>query len=238
MVAERGLSGAAADPGRRLGYHARPMAFPFGSALRSAGRFVARNPLSLLKVARHALSLRLAIPLDALRWFVANTPPSKSAPTDVSITARPPAIHVGANIKMMGSKLRASSSIKVEELRIHPDELRLTLRLSDVDMRVLDKSVTPISGLIKSGALDLSKPGNLANFMPKRPPALIEAHDDLLVLDLMKMPKIAGNHRLRNLLSRLTPVVNVSALQTDGDFLVVALRATPMGFPRALAAPN
>lgn len=214
------------------------MAFPIGSALRSAGRFVARNPLSLFKVARHAVGLRLAVPLDALRWFVANTPPSKTAPQDVTITARPPAVHVGATIEMMGSRLRASGSLRVEELRIHPDELRLTIRLADVDMRVLDESITPISGLIKSGALDLSKPGNLANFMPKKPPALIEAHDDLLVLDLMKMPKIASNYRLRQVLSRLTPVVNVSALRTDGDYLVVALRATPMGFPRALNAPS
>jgi hypothetical protein len=214
------------------------MAFPIGSALRSAGRFMARNPLTLFKLARHAVGFRIAVPLDALRWFIANTPPSKKAPQDVSITARPPAVHVGATIEMMGSRLRASGSIRVEELRIHPDELRLTLRLSDVDMRVLDQSVTPISGLIKSGALDLSKPGNLANFMPQKPPALIEAHDDLLVLDLMKMPKIASNHRLRQVLSRLTPVVNVAALKTDGDFLVVGLRATPMGFPRALAAPN
>ena len=109
--------------------------------------------------------MRIAVPLDALRWFVANAPQSRKAPSDVSITARPPAIHLGATLEMMGSKLRASSAIRVEELRIHPDELRLTLRLADVDMRVLDKSVTPISGLIKSGALDLSKPGNLANFI-------------------------------------------------------------------------
>ncbi len=212
------------------------MAFPIGSALRSAGRFVARNPLSLLKVARHAIGLRIAVPLDALRWFVANAPASRKAPTDVSITTRPPAIHVGATLELMGSKLRASSAIRVEELRIHPDELRLTLRLGDVDMRVLDKSETPISGLIKSGALDLSKPGNLANFMPKKPPALIEAHDDLLVLDLMKIPKIANNTRLRSLLSRLTPVVNISALKTDGDYLIVAFKATPAGLPRALSS--
>ena len=129
-----------------------------------------------------------------------------------------------------------SGAIKVDELRVHPDELRLQLRLSSVDMRVLDKSETPISGLIKSGALDLSKPGNLANFMPKKPPALIDARDDIIILDLMRVPKIANNLRLRRMLQRLTPVVNVSALKTEGDFLIVALRATPAGFPRALAA--
>jgi hypothetical protein len=212
------------------------MALPLRNALRSAGRYVFRNPMSMFSVARHALGLRVAVPLDALRWFVENTPPGKKSPTDVTISARPPAVHFGATLELMGSKLRVSAAIKVDELRIDPEELRLTLRLSSVEMKVLDKSETPISGLIKSGALDLSKPGNLANFMPKKPPALIDARDDLIVLDLMRIPKIANNLRLRKMLQRLTPVVNVSALKTDGDFLIVALRATPAGFPRALAA--
>lgn len=212
------------------------MALPLRAALRSAGRFVARNPVTLAKMARHALGLRVAVPLDALRWFIANTPPSKKAPTDVSITARPPAISVGASVDLMDTPVRASASIKIEELRIGPDEMRVTLRLSDVDMKLLSDSQTPVAGLIKSGALDLSKPGNLVNFMPKRPPVLIEAHDDVVVLDLMKNPKIAANDRMRRVLSTLTPVVNVSALKTEGDFLILALRATPLGFPRALNA--
>lgn len=212
------------------------MALPLRSALRSASRYVLKNPVSVFNLARHALNLRLAIPLDALRWFVENTPPGKKSPTDVTINAAPPAVHFGATVELMGSKLRVSAAIRVEELRVDPDELRLMLRLSSVQMKVLDRSETPISGLIKSGALDLSKPGNLANFMPKKPLALVEARDDYLVLDLMRVPKLANNLRLRKMLQRLTPVVNVAALKTEGDFLIVALRATPTGFPRALSA--
>jgi hypothetical protein len=212
------------------------MALPLRSALRSAGRYVVKNPVAMFNVARHALGLRLAIPLDALRWLVDNTPPGKKSPTDVTIAAVPPAVHFGATVDLMGSKLRVSGAVKVEELRVEPDELRLMLRLSNVEMKVLDRSETPISGLIKSGALDLSKPGNLVNFMPKKPLALIEARDDTVVLDLMRVPKLANNLRLRKALQRLTPVMNVAALKTEGDFLIVALRATPGGFPRALAA--
>ena len=212
------------------------MALPLRSALRSASRYVVKNPTTLFNVARHALSMRLAVPLDALRWFVENTPPGKKSPTDVTINAVPPAVHFGATVELMGSKLRVNAAIKVEELRIEPEQMRLMLRLSDVQMKVLDRSETPISGLIKSGALDLSKPGNLANFMPKKPPALVEARDDILVLDLMRVPKLANNLRLRKVLQRLTPVMNVQALKTEGDFLIVALRATPQNFPRALAS--
>ena len=212
------------------------MALPIRSALRSAGRFMVRNPLSLLTVAKHASKMRMAVPLDAIRWVVSNTPPSKKAPTDVAITARPPAIQVGATVELMGTKLRASTTITVEELRVYSEEMTIRLRLSDTDMKVLDRSETPIAGLIRSGALDLSKPGNLVKFMPQKSPILIEARDDILVLDMMQIPKIANNYRLRRMLQRITPVMNVSALGTDGDFLVVSLRATPSGLPRALAA--
>ncbi len=212
------------------------MALPIRAALRSAGRFVTRHPGSIFRMARHALGLRVAVPLDALRWFIANTPPSKRAPTDILISARPPAIHVGATVDLMGTTVRASASIRVSELRIHANELRVTLRLADVQMRVLGESSTPVAGLLRSGALDLSKPGNLVNFMPKKPEALVEAKDDRLVIDLMKVPKLSSNERLRAVLSTLTPVVNVSALKTEGDFLILALKANPLGFPQAINA--
>ena len=212
------------------------MALPLRAALRSAGRFIAKNPTTMLSMARHALGMRVAVPLDALRWFIANTPPSKKAPQDVTITPRPPAIGIGATIDLMGTTVRAGASIRIDQIEVGDEKLRVTLRIGDVTMKVLGDSATPVAGLIKSGALDLSKPGNLAKFMPKKSPVLVEAHDDIVVLDLMQNPKIAANDRVRGVLSTLTPVVQVSGLSTEGDFLIIQLRASPFGLPRALNA--
>jgi hypothetical protein len=212
------------------------MALPLRAALRSAGRFIAKNPTTMLSMARHALGMRVAVPLDAVRWFIANTPPSKKAPQDVTITPRPPAIGIGATIDLMGTTVRAGASIRIDQIEVGDEKLRVSLRISDVTMKVLGESFTPVAGLIKSGALDLSKPGNLAKFMPKKSPVLVEAHDDVVVLDLMQNPKIAANERVRGILSTLTPVVQVSGLSTDGDFLILQLRASPFGLPRALNA--
>jgi hypothetical protein len=65
---------------------------------------------------------------------------------------------------------------------------------------------------------------------------IVEADGDRIVIDLMKVPKIAENGRLRKLLSIVTPVVNVRAIETDRDHLYVAFRATPRGLARALQA--
>jgi hypothetical protein len=212
------------------------MALPLRAALRSAGRFMVKNPTTMLSMARHALGMRIAVPLDALRWFIANTPPSKKAPQDVTIMPRPPAVGIGATIDLMGTTVRAGASIRVDRIEVSDHSFKVALRLSDVTMKVLGESFTPVAGLIKSGALDLSKPGNLAKFMPKKSPVLVEAHDDLIVLDLMQDPKFAANDRVRALLGTLTPVVQVSGLSTEGDFLILQLRASPFGLPRALNA--
>ncbi len=195
-----------------------------------------KNPTTILSMARHALGMRIAVPLDALRWFIANTPPSKKAPQDVTITPRPPAIGLGATIDLMGTTVRAGASIRVDRLEVTDHAFKVALRLSDVTMKVLGESATPVAGLIKSGALDLSKPGNLAKFMPKKSPVLVEAHDDIIVLDLMQDPKFAANDRVRAVLGTLTPVVQVSGLSTEGDFLILQLRASPFGLPRAISA--
>jgi hypothetical protein len=189
-----------------------------------------------MHMARHALGMRVAVPLDALRWFIAHTPPSKKAPTDVTIVARPPAVALGATVDLMGTTVRVTATVQVAELRVHTEQIRVTLRLSEVAMDVKGESASPVAALLQSGALDLSKPGNLVKFMPKKPDVLIEAHDDVVVLDLMKNPKLSVNPTLRRVLSTLTPVINVTALETNGDFLILALRATPTGFPRAFQA--
>lgn len=195
-----------------------------------------KNPTTMLSMARHALGMRIAIPLDTLRWFISNTPPSKRAPQDVTISSRPPAISLGATVDLMGTTVRAGASIRTESIQVSDHSVRVTLRLSDVSMKVLGESFTPLAGLIKSGALDLSKPGNLAKFMPKKSPVLVEAHDDILVLDLMQNPSFANNDKVRAVLNTLTPVVQVSSMSTEGDFLILQLKASPFGIPRALHA--
>ena len=212
------------------------MALPLRAALRSAGRFMVKNPTTMLSMARHALGMRIAVPLDALRWFIANTPPSKKAPQDVTITPRPPAIGLGATVDLMGTTVRAGASIRIDRIEVNEHKFLVTLRLSDVTMKVLGESFTPVAGLIKSGALDLSKPGNLAKFMPKKSPVLVEAHDDTIVIDLMQDPKFAENARVRGVIGTLTPVVQVSGMTTEGDFLILQLRASPFGLPRAINA--
>jgi hypothetical protein len=197
--------------------------------------YLKEHPEEFVRALKNALALRFGVPIAALRWMAGRVR-GKRAPKDIEIGAVPPGVRVSATIDLMGTTVRASAVIYVQELRFVPKEtLRIGLRLSEVSLKVLDDSETPVAALLRSGALDLSKPGNLAAYMPKRPPMLVEARDDRVVLDLMKHPKIGSDPKLQRLLSVLLPLVTVSGVETDPEHLDVRFRAFPDGFAEVVS---
>ena len=198
--------------------------------------YIRRNPDELVKAVINAAGLRFGVPIAALRYLSSQAKLGRKGPKDIDVGASPPALRIAMSVDAMGTPVRASAAIKVDEIDLSPGTMRIGIKLSDVKLALLGESDAPIATLIKSGALDLSKPGNLVKFLPKRPPAIVEADGDRIVLDLMKVPAVADNWRLRKALAIITPVINVRAVETDRDHLYVALRASPLGLPRALAA--
>lgn len=190
------------------------------------------NPDELLRVARNAVALRFGLPISALRWLVSQTN-GKKGPRDVEIEAVPPGIRLGASLELMKTPLRAQGTLYFTQIELTQDSLRVELRLRDVSLTVLDDNAeTPVAALLRSGALDLSKPGNLAAYMPQRPAFLVEAADDRVVLDLMKHKKLS-HEKARRIVQLVTPLVVVKAIETDDAHLDVALAAFPKGVSAA-----
>lgn len=204
-------------------------------ALKAGLGYLRRHPTELFFAAKHAARFRSVLPLDAVRWAAENLGGS-GAPQDVIIGSKPPAITMAATIDLMGTKVRAGAAVRIEEIRLSPEEFRVSVRLADVSLDALEKSDSPVYTLLMSGALDLSKPGNLAKFMPQRPAALVEAADDRVVLDLMKVPKIASDRRFRRLFNVLTPVLPIHDIRAEDDHLIFSWRPQVSGIPQALLA--
>ena len=200
----------------------------------AAFSYLRQHPEELLRVLRNAIALRFGVPIAALRWLAGKTK-GKKAPRDLEITAVPPGVRVAASFELMGASLRASAEVFVERVQLGEDELRLDIRLARVSLKVLDDGAeNPLAGLLRSGALDLSKPGNLVAYMPKRPPMLIEAKDDRISIDLFKLPQIGHDPRLKRFVRVLVPFITVSTIETENDHLEVALRAFPGGVGKAI----
>ena len=201
--------------------------------IQAAVGYVRKNPDEVVRAAVNATGLRFGVPLATLRWFAGQLKGAK-APKDVEISSAPPALRFSAVVDAMGTPVRASAAIKIDEVTITESALRIGVRLREVKLALVGESESPVATLIKSGALDLSKPGNLVKYIPKRPPAVVEAEGDRVVVDLMKVPKLASDKRIRRALSVISPVLGIRAIETDRDHLYVKLRATPAGLPEAI----
>lgn len=204
--------------------------------LSAAVGYVRKNPDELVKVAINAASGRFGIPLAALRFLAAEAPRGKRMPKDIELATAPPALRLSATLDAMGTNLRAAGAIKVDHVEVATDTLRIGVRLTDLKLTVIGESDSPVATLVKSGALDLSKPGNLVKHLPKKPAVIVEADGDRIVVDLMRIPAIAQNPTVQKVLSIITPLVGIRGIETDRDHLYVNVRATPRGLRQAIDA--
>lgn len=201
----------------------------------AVGNYLKEHPEELWRLLRNALAMRFGVPLAALRWLAVKGA-GKKAPKDIQLEAVPPGVRLGASLDLMGTPVRASAVVYIERVRANATELCFEIRLAEVSLKVTDENATtPIAALLKSGALDLSKPGNLVMYMPKRPPILVDAKDDRIVIDLMRHPKFANNQNAQRLIRALAPLVTVSGIESESQHLDVAFRPFPEGVAEVIA---
>ena len=198
--------------------------------------YLKSHPEEILLALANALRLKFGIPLEGLRWLTGELPMPRKAPKEIEIESIPPALQLGATVDAMGTPLRVSAAIRIERVDMASDTILLTLIVNNMKLDLLADSDAPIATLIKSGMLDLSKPGNLLKFLPNRPPFILEAEGERIVVDLLKVPALAGNSKLRKLLAVVAPVLGIRTIETDREYLYVALRASPLGVMQAFEA--
>lgn len=200
----------------------------FRDAAEAASRYLRRHPGELPRAIRSALGLRFGVPLDLFRWL-AEQAERQGKVDDVRIEARPPGLGVSATVDLMRTPVRASAAIYIERVRLSRSELRIELRLEDVALELAGDSDSPVAMLIKSAALDVSKPGNLVRHLPNLPAFIVEAKDRRIVLDLMKHPKVVNNAATRQAIALVTSLITVHGVEIDEGHLDVSLRAVPEG---------
>ena len=204
-------------------------------AFDAARSYIRTHPEELGRAVRSALGLRVGVPLVALRWLGAQA--ERAGKVDnLKIDSVPPGLKVAADVDLMGTPIRAGSTIFVERVTFSDEELTVALRLEDVDLKLNGDANTPVAALIKSNALDLTNPGTLAAYLPGRSPILAEAKGNRIVLDLMRDPKIGNNPLVRHGVSLLTSFVTLHSVQTDPKHLDIGFRALPTGIGGAFQA--
>lgn len=205
-----------------------------GRVVRAFGGYLRRHPEEVLRAAKNAATLKVGVPVKAL-WWLARELGGDKVPDDLVLEARAPGIYARASFEMMKTPLRGGANIIVQSVDIRDDAILIDLRFEEITLEVTDPQAgTPVAALLQSGALDLSRPGDLLSYMPKRPQLLVAAKGNVLTLDLMKHPKLSRD-RARRLVSLLAPLVGVESIRTEGEHVDVAFSALPGGPGEVLA---
>lgn len=204
----------------------------FGSlprrAVRAATGYLKRHPEEVLRAAKNAATFKLGVPVSALVWLLRELGGNK-VPSDLHLEAQNPGIYARASFEMMKTPLRGGANIIVQSVDLRSDALLVELRIEDISLEVTKPNVgTPVAALLQSGALDLSRPGDLLSYMPKRPALIVATHGNVLTLDLMRHPKLSAE-RARKLVSLVVPWIGVETIKTEGSHLDVAFSPLPGG---------
>lgn len=192
--------------------------------------YLAANPQYLLRCILNAAKLRVGVPLEAVHWLLEKVAKGK-LPRDMRLAATtPPALDVSATVPAMGAKLAVTAQITVEQILLGVGSLRVQLRVRELGIRPQGES--PMAQML--AMMDLSKPGDLLNFMPVRPPVILDAQGDMFVLDLMKLPKLARNPLSARIVSALSEVLAIRELSTEDGLVVLGFRPMPLGILAAI----
>lgn len=204
-------------------------------AVEAAGRYLRRHPEEVGRAVRGALGLRFGVPVSAFRWLVEQI---SSDPTqaDLEIEPEPPGLRLAGTFENMQTRLRGSAVVFIDRIAVTAHQIRIDVRLEQVTLKVLSEKKTHLSALIKSGALDVTKPGNLVAELPDMPPVIIDAYDNIISLDLMREPKLGSNRMVYRAVGLLSSMITVHGVETDSTHLDVVMRAFPRGLGAAADA--
>ena len=197
--------------------------------VQSGFSYLVANPAYLLQSVINAARMRIGVPLDAVQWLLGKAARGK-LPPDHKLEAVPPGLRVSATADVMGAAMFVSAVITVEQVLLGVDSLRISLRVRELAIK--PPADSPIASML--AMMDLTKPGDLLAFMPTKPALILSAQGDLFVLDLLKLPKLAKNPLARRIIAALSEVTAVKELATEGDLLVLGLRAIPLGIMAAV----
>ena len=205
------------------------------SVLQTAGRYLRSHPDEIRRALRNALGLRLGLPLDAFRWLASELMRGE-APMELELESRPPGIFVAGNVELAGSLVRASAVLFIDRVVIDETQIRFELRVESMQLVPLEGKKSPLNALLRATMLDLSRPGDLIEHLPGIPDVIVEAHDNRLIIDLAKVPRIAEDPRLRQIVGFLSALVTVDAVQSDEAHLDLRFRPIPRGVSSAIEA--
>jgi len=188
------------------------------------------EPAQMLRLAAGALAGRISIPLSLLREWVARM----SGKATINLEPAGPGLRVRGEARALGAPIAFGARIDAQGVHVEGERRTIRLTLSEVDLSTPDDAPGPLADAIRGGMIDTQNPGTLVGNMMSLPDFIVEAEDRTVVVDLMRIPALAKDERVRTAVAAATSYLCIKDIRVSEDAIDLQLALLPGGPKQAL----
>jgi len=183
------------------------------------------EPAHLVGLLRQALGGRISIPLSTIRSRLAQT----SEKVALQIEPVSPGLRIRGEAQALGAPIAFTARIDADGVRVKGDSRLVRVHLSEVELSTEDDAPGPLADAIRTGKIDTGNPATLVGNMISVPEMIVEASGQDIVIDLMKVPAIQNDERLRAAFAAATSYLCVTGIRISDDAIELQLGLLPGG---------
>lgn|GEM_PF-2395867 len=182
-------------------------------------------PARALHLLVQALGGRLSIPLSLIRERMARL----SDEVSLEIEPASPGLRVRGRAHALGAPIAFAARIDADGIHVQGDRRTVRIRLSEVELSTNESAPGPLADAIRNGLIDTHNPATLIGNMTSLPEMVIEAKGQDVLIDLMRLPRIARDEMLRATLAAATSYLCVREIRVVDDAIELRLALLPGG---------
>ncbi len=192
-------------------------------------RDVGLQPSQMLRLAANAFSGRISIPLSLLRDWSARV----SDEATISLEPASPGLRIRGKAYALGAPISFAARIDAEGVLVREAERTIRLTLSEVELSTPDDAPGPLADAIRRGMIDTQNPGTLVGNMISLPDFVVEAKGRTVVVDLMRIPALTKDERVRAAIAAATSYLCVDEIRVSESSIDLRLALLPGGAKEA-----
>ncbi|MFZ1863848.1 MAG: hypothetical protein WAU39_06460 [Polyangiales bacterium] len=190
------------------------------------------DPGQALRAVARVLGGRISIRLSMVRSRLAGI----SEKVALDIDAASPGLRVRGEAHTLGAPIFFAARVDAEGVQVRGEARTVRIHLSEVELWTDDDAPGPLADAIRNGLIDTANPATLIGNMVPLPDMVVDATGRDVVIDLLKIPAIQRDERLRSALAAATSYLCVTGIEVVDDALELRLGILPGGPKEAVLA--
>lgn len=172
----------------------------------------------------------VSVPLSTLNSLLAPL----AGKAEIVLESAAPGVHLRGSAQALGAPIAFAARIDIDGVRIEGDARTVRITLSEVRLSTPPEAPGPLADAIREGMIDTANPATLVGNMVSLPDFIVSASGSEIVIDLMRIPRLANDESLKTRVAALTSYLCVREVRATINAIEFRLGVLPGG-PREAA---